>query len=165
MSECGGGGMGSGAATAFVDHVVRGAKRGASPLAPPFTARRASRRRLTVAGSEGGRNEGAEAARASGRGRHGMREHMLRSRESSISHGSDVQPPCGSGQGRGRVGRGQFVEVRCGGVCRDGCVYGGGQRGPPASLLWSRVRGATGGASPPSPSTARRTTPVGRWPL
>ena len=58
-----------------------------------------------------------------------MREHMLRSRESSISHGSDVQP-CGSGhKGEGEWPRGQFVEVGCGGVCRDGGVYGGGPVG------------------------------------
>ena len=41
---------------------------------------------------EGGRNEGAEAARAFGaRAAWHTREPMLRSRESSISHGSDVQ--------------------------------------------------------------------------
>ena len=167
-----------------------GSERGREPPCPELHREKSLEKAADSGRSEGGRNEGAEAARASGRGRHGMREHMLRSRESSISHGSDVQP-CGSGQGRGRVGRGQCVEARllarakgeghtmflarhckfwrrwddaewCG---NDECVCGGGQWGPPpASLLWSRVRGATGGASPPSPSTARRRRRC-RWPL
>ena len=31
-----------------------------------------------------------------------------------------------------------------------------GSGGPPAGLMWSRVRGATGGREPPSPSAAKR---------
>ena len=51
MSECGGGGMGSWAATAFVDQVVRGAKGGASRPLPSLRRERSlERRRLTVAG-------------------------------------------------------------------------------------------------------------------
>ena len=62
---------------------------------------------------EGGRNEGAEAARAFGaRAAWHTREPMLRSRESSISHGSDVQH-VGVDKGEGRYkGRGQCVEAR-----------------------------------------------------
>ena len=49
--ECGGGGMGSWAATAFVDQVVRGAKGGASPPMPSLHREKSLERgRLTVAG-------------------------------------------------------------------------------------------------------------------
>ena len=114
----------------------------------------------------------------------------MRSRESSISHGSDRCAACGSG--RGRVGRGQCVEASGSQGQREGHVMESSRStlvglevflvralvvgwwramhssaalmsecvrswGPArASLLWSRVRGATGGREPPSPSAARR---------
>ena len=107
--SCGGGGMGSGAATAFVETKWCGERKGARAPLPSLHREKA----VDSGSGEGGRNEGAEAARAFGaRAAWHTREPMLRSRESSISHGSDVQH-VGVDKGEGRYkGRGQCVEAR-----------------------------------------------------
>ena len=79
-------------------------------------------------------------------------------RRGSQGHNREKATQC-SWFGIGRSGGGG---MRSGAALMSACVWG--QWGPPASLLWSRVRGATGGASPPSPSTARRPRRC-RWPL
>ena len=90
MSECGGGGMGSWAATAFVDQVVRGAKGGASrPLPSLHREKSLERRLLTVAGVRVAAMRGCGSGE--GFGARAAWHLMLRSRECSISHGSDVQ--------------------------------------------------------------------------
>ena len=74
-----------------------GSERGREPPCPELHREKSLEKAADSGRSEGGRNEGAEAARASGRGRHGMREHMLRSRES----GAMCSPPVGVDKGEG----------------------------------------------------------------
>ena len=181
--------MGSGAATAFVDQVVRGAKGGASrPLPSLHRERSLERRRLTVAGVRvaamrgcGLSGEGFGARAAWHTGAYVEEQRVLHLTWERCA-------ACGSG--RGRVGRGQCVEARLprakghvmdssrstlvglevflvqalvvgwwramhsSAALMSECVRSWGPAR--ASLLWSRVRGATGGREPPSPSAARR---------
>ena len=69
-----------------------GERKGARAPLPSLHREKSLEKAVDSGSGEGGRNEGAEAARAFGaRAAWHTREPMLRSRESSISHGSDVQ--------------------------------------------------------------------------
>ena len=134
-----------------------GERKGARAPLPSLHREKSLEKAVDSGRSEGSRNEGVEAARASGRGRHGVREHMLRSTESPPSHMGAMCSPVGVDKGEGEwagvslwrsQGHNREKATQCSwfGIGSSG---GGGMRSG-AAMMSACVGGASGARRPPA---------------